>query len=361
MNSTLVKIFKYAGFLLLSGISTWWTATSVYISGQNSTPLFVWIAVFLILSIIAAYIGLKGVKDQLSNADNPSFVKLCGFLLIWLVIWGFSFATNVHRNVISQYGYNNINAQLQSCKQYIERSLNTQKTTSENTIKDDKNEVTAQVNSLQDEFKRNMDNTKPQYVGFGSECIRILNEIENYLNNSNSLYHDHTKYVIYDDKNDAGDIGKKEYKERNELLNKYGKRISEAINKKHEKIDDYYRGVNESTEHLETLNIAIEAFENSEVFAVAEDSKDVVDIYKCYQSFKKDIIDKMPEEYLEHVNKKVSDADGNMRYIVYPTDRMFVFSNVWSDWWHGELPKDISLTGQFWLSFLIDFATYLLV
>ena len=117
----------------------------------------------------------------------------------------------------------------------------------------------------------------------------------------------------------------------------------------------------EDTKVLNNLRKSVEMFENSEEFVKADESKDIDDIYICYQKFKKEIIDKMPKKYMADSYVKVADEEGNMRYDLYPSDRMFNFANVWKDWWNDELPKDISLTGQFWLSFLIDFATYLLV
>lgn len=359
MNSTFFKIVKYVGFLLLAGISTWWTATSIYISGQQSTPLFVWIAVFFILSLIAAYIGFKGVKSQFTTTDNPSIAKLCGFFLVWLIFWAFSFATNVHRNVISQYGFNNVNAQLQSCKQYVENELSSTTQTSENTRKGAKDEISAKVEAIKQEFHRNMNNTKATEVGFADECIKLLNKIEDLLTSTNSIYHDPTIYVVYDDKNDAGDYGKKDYASLRQLQTKYDKRITDALLAKHTSIEKYYMSAEKSTKLLNELKTNIEKFEKSREFANADESKDVEKIYKCYMSLKKNVIDKMPEGYKTDIMAK--DEKGKERYVVYPSDRMFNCFDVWSDWWNNRLPKDISLTGQFWLSFLIDFATYLLV
>ena len=141
---------------------------------------------------------------------------------------------------------------------------------------------------------------------------------------------------------------------------KFEKIVSECLNRKFNAIDTFFKSIANSKDLLEELKTAANTFEKEEL-AKIKGSGDFKAYYECYRSLKESIIDKMPENYKKNITKMVKDKDGNERYILYPSDRMFDVANVWGDWWDNRLPEDINLKGQFLWSFLIDFAAYVLI
>ena len=48
-------------------------------------------------------------------------------------------------------------------------------------------------------------------------------------------------------------------------------------------------------------------------------------------------------------------------YVVYPSDRMIDFVNVWKDWFNGYMPEDVSLAGKMPLALIFDIVAFVLI
>ena len=362
MRQLLIKVALFLGYSIFASWSAYMTATSIHLKWLSEMPFILAFIMIFIISLVAGWC-LTNVIKQLKNSINPSksvfVINLLGFLLFW----GFSFMTNVHYNLVTQHGYDNINRQLQSCISYLKQKtdvadaeFNGMKTSKKETLK-------AEVSKLMNDFHKSINDTRDGRKGFGDECIGKLKAIEQIFVSDTAYYHDKFDYVIFDKRYDIGDRGVTSYNRFAELQDKYDKKIQQCLNQKYEVIDRYFDGERANNDILkETLKFA-EKIENESLPQI-KNSKSFKTYYECYDKDLSKLLGKMPLEYTKSMQKTKKDKNGRDvfdGYIVYPSDRMFDFVNVWKDWFNGYMPDDVSLAGKMPLALIFDIVAFVLI
>lgn len=362
MRQLLIKIALFLGYSIFACWSAYMTAMSIHLKWLSEMPFILAFIMIFIISLVAGWC-LTNVIKQLKNSINPSksvfVINLLGFLLFW----GFSFMTNVHYSLVTQHGYDNINRQLQSCISYLKQKTDVADAEFNGMKTSKKENLKAEVTKIMNDFHKSLNDTRDNHSGFGDECIGYLKAIQQVFVSDTTYYHDKFDYVIFDEKYDSGDIGETRYNRFSELQDKYDKRIQQCLNQKYEVIDRYYDAERANNDILkETLTLAKRI--EKESLPQIKDSKSFKTYYECYDKDLSKLLGKMPLEYTKSMLKTKMDQNGNEvfdGYVVYPSDRMFDFVNVWKDWFNGYMPEDVSLAGKMPLALIFDIVAFVLI
>lgn len=367
MKQLIKKIALFLGYTIFAGYSSWMTATSVQLKWMSQMP--VWF-VFIMVFIIALFAGwcLGNLIKELKNSINPSKFRFAINLIGFVVFWTFSFMTNVHHNVIKEYGESNISTQLADCKHYLNANSGDAKKTIENqrdiAIKDfsDKMHVLTQkfINEVEKEQGGGL------LLGFGPIAKGKLQDIEKYLNRSAKIFGDSFIYTsnLY---NGSEDDAYSRFHGRKELRDivepHFIDRIERAEEIHKKAINMFYQkqinSINDNEVHLKTVI----QFEKMLQKLKMDGNDSFEDYYNFYKSMDENLLSKV-SGYKENNIKYVKNEKGEMvfnGYNVYPSDRMFNFWDVWSDWFNGYLPDNISLAGQFLWAAIVDVIAFILI
>ena len=349
MNKEIIKkIALFLGFAIFAGYSAYMTATSTQLKWLTEVPLWLVIIMFFIIALLAGWCLTNAIKE-VKNHTNPNkgkfVLSLLGFLILWLV----SFTTNVHYNFVNQHGYDNLNKQLSHCVQYLEKNTNQSESDNESERNQKKQNIKGRVEGLKDEFRQKFSDTRDGYYGFGDECVGTLRMIQDVFRAEAKTYGDTYSYSIYNEVSDKGDIGKSGYGTKEELEEKYFDRIQTCYDHINEAIDRHYNAKLAAAQTLKP--VLLEARQLGEKMEAMKKDRSFKGYYDFYHDNLNPLLAKMPKDYQKEV---ASDH-------VYPSDRMFDFVNVWSDWFSGNLPSDYSLLGKMPLALIFDLVAYVLV
>lgn len=354
-SKVIIKIALFVGYLLFSGFSAYFTASSLSLNLLNGTNLWLVFVLVLIVAILAGWCLTK-VIEELRKRVRASKSTFTFGLIGFLVFWTFSFITNVHYFFVEKHGYSILAKELASAKDYIVDNT----TKSNKNIEDQKNmaqmAVSASVHANIESFTRELNNTMERHEGFGEACINILNSTENILTKDSKTYGDPNEYVIFDEIRDNGDRGTTQRTRFPELQTKYTARMMEQLNKKLAVIENFYdRKKDQNTELTELLE-PINELETKHLPAVLKDGS-VNAYYKYYGQQDGRVISKMPNEYSK---KCVVMKDGKIKsFTVYPSKRMFDTMSVWGDIISGRL---VGMTMFQWIviSLIFDIVSFIL-
>lgn len=367
MKQLIKKIALFLAYCIFAGYSSWMTATSVQLKWMSQMHILL---VFVMVFIIALFAGwcLTNVIKELKNSINPSkfrfFINLLGFLLFWT----FSFMTNVHYNVIQEYGKNNLSAQLADCKIYLiansDKALAEQERDRDMAIKS----LTDKIYNQRQDFLREILNPSEngQLDGLGPKARSILKEIEATLNKYANLYEDDFNYSksIYDDKRDRDYSRYHSRRDIDEIVRPvFMGNIDRAENILITAIKSFYqKQINKIKDNKEHQN-TVAWYENELKKLEANGSSDYSEYYRFYKSMDENLLSKV-DGYKNSNLIYVKDKEGKevfKGYKIYPSDRLFNFWNVWKDWFKGELPEHMSLAGQFIWAGIVDVIAFILI
>lgn len=361
MNNSklIVKLAILVGYLLFSGFSAYFTATSLWLNLLSGSDIWTKWLVFVLVLIVSILAGmcLTNVIKELRDRIRPSRVSLVLNLLGFIIFWTFSFTTNVHYFFVEKHGFSILSKELISAKRYIEE--NTSKTN--RLIDEQKNTaemaISAQVQANLDAFDRELNNTIAHNMGFGEVCINILNSTEDALAKDSKTYNDENRYVIYDDQRDSGDRGVTTRSRFTALREKYATRMIEQLNKKLAVIEKFYENKKDQNVALTDLLVEIDELENKHLPLVEKDGS--VNAYYKYNSIQDArVISKMPNDY----NDKcvVKSKEGKIKkFNTYPSQRMFDTMSVWGDITSGRL-ADMTMIQWIIIALLFDIVSFIL-
>lgn len=349
------KLACFVGYLLFSGFSAYFTASSLSLNLLNGTNLWLVFVLVLVVALLAGWC-LTNVIEELQKHVGASKVVFVFNLIGFLIFWTFSFVTNVHYFFVEKHGYSVLTKELSSAKRYIE----------ENTIKSNKNiedqknaaqmTVSASVHANIEAFDRELRNTMEGHIGFGDACINILNSTESILAKDSKTYNDKNEYIIFDDVRDAGDRGVTQRSRFTELQTKYAARMLEQLNKKLAVIENFYDRKKDQNNELTELLEPISELEAKHLPAVLKDGS-VDAFYKYSDQQDGRVISKMPNNYSKTC--VVKNGEDIKSFNVYPSKRMFDTVSVWSDILSGRL---VGMTMLQWIiiSLIFDIVSFIL-
>ena len=367
MKQLIKKIALFLGYAVFAGYSSWMTATSVQLKWMTQMP--VWF-VFVMVFIIALSAGwcLGNVIKELKNSINPSKFRFTINLIGFMVFWTFSFMTNVHYNAIQEYGESNLSAQLADCKRYLIANSDEALTKVENQRDAAIKRFADNMHILRQAFVNEALNESGggQLVGLGPKAKEKLKDIEVYLNKSAKLYNDAFNYTsnLYNETNDNAYSRFHGRKEVSEIVKPhFSERIDRAEDMHKKAIEAFYQkqinAIKDNKGHLNT----VAQFEKMLQRMKMDGNNSFEDYYSFYKSMDENLLSKV-SGYKEKNIKYVKNEERKMvfnGYNVYPSDRMFNFWDVWSDWFNGYLPDNISLVGQFLWAAIVDVIAFILV
>lgn len=352
----ITRVACFIGYLLFASFSAYFTATSLSLNLLAGTNVWIVFVLVLIISILAGWCLTNAIKEfnKRINASKGKFViNILGFL----IFWAFSFTTNVHFFFVEKHGYNILVKELASAKNYI-----IDNTSRSNRAIDEQNEraqklIEAQVLTNEQTFTREINNSMEGHIGFGENCINILNSTEAILNADSKTIGDYNKYVIFDETRDSGDKGVTQRSMFPGLLTKYLARMEQSLNTKKTAIDRFYSSKKNQDEELTQLLPIIDNLEKKHLPEVLKDgSVNAFFIYSDQQNGK--VISKMPDKYNQKCVTKNKKGD-IIKYNVYPSQRMFDTMSVWSDILSSRL---VGLTMVQWIiiSIILDIVAFIL-
>lgn len=363
MKQYIKKIALFLGYAIFASWSAYMTANSLHLKWMSEMPFFLAFAMIFIISVVAGWLLTLALKE-IKNPVNPNKWKFILSLLGFVVFWGFSFATNVHYSYVTQYGYENLDKEVNNCVVYLTEKTSVANAEFENIKTMKKEGVKAKIGKLISDFRGSIRDTRDNRDGFGTECITILKAAEQIFASDTAYYHDNFDYTIFNDKYDIGDKGVRDYNRLGDLETKYITKIQNYLNQKYEVIDRYYNASRMNNAQLEDVlkNIAIPIKEKA--LPQLKDKKDFRSFYACYEKDVTRLLNAMPQEYFEK-NIKYSNKDGAKEVVAYvnhyPASRMFDFGNVWSDWFNDKLPADQGLVGKMLLALILDIVAFILI
>lgn len=354
-SKVILKLAYLVGYLLFSGFSAYFTASSLSLNLLNGTNLWLVFVLVLVVAMLAGWC-LTNVISELQKNVGASKMTFASSLVGFLIFWTFSFVTNVHYFFVEKHGYSILTKELSSAKGYIEKNT----TQSNKDIEDRKNiaivTVTADVKTKLESFRHELNHTMESHKGFGEACVIILNSIETSLSHDSKMYGDKNDYVVFDDERDKGDIGKRGRDEFPILENKYSLRTIEQLNKKIDVITNFYERQKNQNIELIDLIPTITELEEKHLPIVLKDGS-VNAFYKYYAQQDGRVIAKMPEEYRKEC---VVESDGEIKkFNVYPSNRMFDTMSVWGDIFSGRL---VGMTMLQWIiiALIFDIVSFIL-
>jgi len=354
-SKIIIKIACLIGYLLFAGFSAYFTASSLSLNLLNGTNLWIVFAMVYIVAVLAGWCltnTIKELNEPVRASRSRFLLNLIGFLLLW----AFSFMTNVHYFFVEKHGYSILAKELSSEKNYIVDNT----TKSNNKIEDDKNiaqaAISAQVHANIEAFQRELHNTMEGHQGFSDACINILNSTETALVKDSKIYGDQNEYVIFDDTRDSGDRGITQRNRFPELQTKYTARMVEQLNKKLSVIDSHFERKKNQNAELSDILEPIGELESKHLPAVEKDGT-VNAFYKYYTIQDSRVTSKMPDDY----DKKriVTDGDNIKEFTVYPSKRMFDTMSVWGDITSGRL-KGMTMIQWIIIALLFDIVAFIL-
>ena len=360
MKYLIKKVAFFIAYSIFAGYSSWMTATSLHLKWFSAMPFALAFIIIFIISLVAGWLFSLAFDEVKSS--HPNKTKFVSSLLGFLLFWGFSFATNVHYSYVNQYGYENINSQVNSCIVYLTDKTKVADAEFKNMKDSKKLEVDAEVKRLQTLFHRSLRDARTSHVGFGDDCIGILKSIEQFLKSDSAIYHDPSDYTIFDDKHDIGDRGTRDYNKFSYLQDKYDKRINSCINQKLKVIDYYYESQKINNDNLKNALELAKKIEQESLPQI-KNKKEFSVYQSCYNKDISDLLGKMPKDYFNSTveSKKLKNGTEEIEeYYVYPSSRMFDFQNVWADWFTKKLPRDHSLIGTIIIALIIDIIAFIL-
>ena len=375
MRSLLFKVALFLAYSVFAGYSAWMTATSVQLKWMSQMPIWF---VFIMIFIIALFAGwcLDNAIKQLKNPINPSKTRFFLNLIGFLVFWTFSFMTNVHYNVIQEYGESNLSAQLADCKRYLiansDEALAKVEAERSAALKDFEDKIFVLRKKFVDELLNEQGGGI--LYGFGPNAKTILKELEEVIKKSSKTYDDSFDYnnALYKSPDDDAYSRYHGRKEVNEIvIPHFTDRIDRAEEKHKKAIVAFYQKkisiIKDNKGHLNT----VAQYEKMLEKLTKDNNGNYSEYFKFYKSMDKYLLSKVAG-YKESNIKYQKDKDGNEivdkkgnkifdGYKIYPSDRMFNFWDVWKDWFKGYLPEHISLVGQFIWSIIVDVIAFILI
>lgn len=367
MKHLLFKVALFLAYSVFAGYSAWMTATSVQLKWMSQMPIWF---VFIMIFIIALFAGwcLDNSIKELKNPTNPSKVRFFLNLLGFIVFWTFSFMTNVHYNVIQEYGESNLSAQLADCKRYLVANS----ADSLARVEDERDKAIRDFSSTclrhREKIVSQLENLDEGMLGCGPAAKLLLTEYENMIKASANSFNDTYDYTgcVYDEQRDRNYDSKKinDWTNVHKLVIPHFTDLMDKAEKHHKKaIESYYKKkiskIVDNQKNLETVAF----YENKLDSLKSQGNSSYSEYFKLYKSMDEYLLSKV-EGYKESNLIYVKDKDGNNvfeGYKIYPSDRMFNFWNVWKDWFNGYLPAHISLAGQFIWSIIIDLIAFILI
>lgn len=361
MKQLLIKVGFFMAYIPFAGWSAWMTATSFHLNALSRMPF--WMAYFMVfvIALIAGFFLNQAIREPMRQ--NPSRSKFAFYLLVFVFFWGVSFMTNVHYNYIVQHGYENLSAQVHSCINFLNTTIDKNDAVYDTRKDDAKQRLKEQVANKRQEFHNSLNDTRDGRNGFGQDCITALNAIEGIFASDVQIYKDGLEYIVFDEVSDVGDLKKDKYKDKSYLLTKYDERINDCLNKRYIVIDKYYdnqKGNNTKAKEALALAIEIEKKGLSQI----RDTKDFERYYDCYDKNIKELLKLMPDGYNASTMKMMKDKNGNEImecYTVYPSERMFDWLTVWGDWWDNQLPENSNFKSGMPTALMWDVVAFLLV
>ena len=248
----ILKLALLTGYLLFSGFSAYFTASSLSLNLLQGSNLWFIFALVLVVAILAGWCltnVIEELKKKVGASRSAFLFNLAGFL----VFWAFSFTTNVHYFFVEKHGYNILTKELAGAKNYI-----IQNTEKSNRAIDEKkalaqDALASQVRTNIDAFSREIQNTLNGHTGFGEACISILKSTESILSADSKMYGDNNEYKIFDDSRDLGDVGITQRNLLPALQSKYVNRMMEQLNKKIIVIENYYNRKKEQNDEIDRI------------------------------------------------------------------------------------------------------------
>lgn len=351
----ILKLVLLAGYLLFSGFSAYFTASSLSLNllqGSNLWFIFVLVLVVAILAGWCLTIAIGELKKKVRASRATFSLSLIGFM----IFWAFSFTTNVHYFFVEKHGYNILTKELAGAKNYI-----IQNTENSNRAIDDQKELAQQALKSQvltniGVFDREIMNTMDGHLGFGDACISILKSTESVLSSDSKIYDDNNIYTIFDDKRDSGDIGTTQRSLLPALQAKYDARMIEQLKKKLDVIENYYNRKKNANKELTELLVPINDLEQEHLPDVLKDGS--VNAYYTYNVQQNGrVIDKMPEDYTKSC--VTMEGDKIKDFNIYPSRRMFDTMSVWKDIMSSRL-KDMTMLQWIIIALIFDIVSFIL-
>lgn len=350
MKELIKKIVLFLAFCLFVYLSADMTATSLHLRWLSHLNYWIVFAIACVIAFIASWSLTRAIKELKSQNGNliVFIVALIGFLVMWTI----SFSTNVHFQVLQEYGHKNLSDQLTCCKTYLKNGYNG---ILDKKIKDFQHNKDVKFRVFEDEVRNDGDD---EQIGFGDHAEKDLKRIHDFLKNEAKKYN--VDYIDIYNKEEYQKI-RQNYRKKNreslaEPLGMYEKRIKEesekiekAIKESHDKISK-----NEKEKYQKTIT-------DLETQLKYVEKGNIPELFTICRKMEQDLLN-MPG-YNDYSQKKTTDNNGNEIIVnkVYPSTRMFNVANVWLDWFNGELPQDISLSGQFLLAAVVDAAAFVLI
>lgn len=367
MKHFVLKVALFLAYSVFAGYSALMTAISVQLKWMFQMPIWF---VFIMIFIIALFAGwcLDNSIKELKNSVNPSKVRFFLNLLGFIVFWTFSFMTNVHYNVIQEYGESNLSAQLADCKRYLiansDEALVKVEEEKKAAIKNFEDKIYIQRQNFIDELLN--EQAAGSLVGFGPNAKTILKEIEEIFIKSANTYDDTFRYngTLYTGQEDDAYSRYHGRKDVNEIVKThFTERIDRAEEKHKNSIENYYlkkiNTIKDNQNHLKTVAF----YENKLDSLKSQGNNSYSEYFKFYKSMDEYLLSKV-EGYKKSNLIYTKDKDENKvfnGYKIYPSDRMFNFWDVWQDWFKGYLPVHISLAGQFIWAIIVDLIAFILI
>lgn len=367
MQKLLLKVAIFLAYVVFAGWSAWMTATSIQLKWMNQMPIWFVVIMIFTISLLAGWLLSNFVIKELKNPINPSRSKFFLALIGFLMFWGISFMTNVHYNVIQEHGVSNLHGQLSDFKKYLTKNSKEAATT----IK------TEQEKALQT-FEQNMHILSGRFYGelqkeigngtlrgFGPNAKNILIETEQTLSASAKLYGDNFDYNgdLYKGDEDDAFSRYRGYKQVNEIvIPHFREKINSAVEMHKKAIILFYQNKIDELANNQSLLKMVAKYEESLNKLEENPSTSYIEYYNFYQAMDKQLLSQA-KDYL-NANEIYKTKDGDkvlVGYHVYPSNRMFNFWDVWSDWFNGCLPSNISLAGQFVWSLIVDAVAFILI
>ncbi|OKY84747.1 MAG: hypothetical protein BHV69_07725 [Bacteroidales bacterium 52_46] len=354
-SKLILKLALLAGYLLFSGFSAYFTASSLSLNLLQGSNLWFIFALVMVVAILAGWCLTNVIRELRTKvgASRAAFTfNLAGFL----VFWAFSFTTNVHYFFVEKHGYNILTKELAGAKNYIiqnteksNRAIDEQKSLAQDAI-------TAQVKNNIDLFNREIQNTITGHLGFGVACKSILKSTESILLADSKMYGDNNKYEIFDDVRDSGDIGTTQSSLIEVLQKKYTGRMIEQLNKKLTVIENYYNRKKEQNAELTELLSTIDILEKQHLPAVLKDGS-VNAYYTYYEQQNGNVIDKMPADFAKEC--VTMEGDKIKEFNIYPSKRMFDTMSVWGDIFSNRL-KGMTMLQWIIIALIFDIVSFIL-
>ncbi|MBR1789399.1 MAG: hypothetical protein IJ762_09475 [Bacteroidaceae bacterium] len=372
MKQIITKIGLFLAYSLFAGWSAKMTATSLHATQLKELNYWLAFAMVFIIALLAGWCLDNAIK-QLKNSITPNksifLLSLGGFLLFW----GVSFLTNVHYNFVTKYGYDNINRQVQSCKEYLRKET----TVKNDDIENEKNrllqKVTAEYAKREGEIYQELTNPSDggKVVGLGPVAQGHIRNLEKYFNDIAKVVNDTMfvyEHTIYNP--NSSDKEYTTWRSRQDIARLYNDILKARMekNKDHlsEAIVQYYELKKENNDSYKELLNAFIKFEEKGLSQLSQEN-DFNTIHQCYNNDLNPLLGKMPAEY---ANKNIrwktnaKNAKGEKvfdGYIVYPSERMFDWWTVRGDWMNGYLPDYTNYLSGMPMALIIDIVSFILI